>query len=123
MEAKELINFSEVSVFLTGSKNVIRSNRRHTEHGEDVELLINYVQNWIDQHDSGKNVKLTIKTLSNNNIPDSLKEGDFIKVFPNILKRNGSDEIYKVSKYKDGEMKEEYFRKLEKAKEYLELLK
>ena len=59
---KKIINFSELSEQVTGSRNTIRSNRKITKNYSQVQELFDYIELWVEKNAKSKEVKVTIKT-------------------------------------------------------------
>jgi len=62
MDSKKLINFSEVSLVLTGNKNTIRANRNNIQYSNSIEELVLFLDGWVSRNSVSKEVKVTIKT-------------------------------------------------------------
>lgn len=56
-----IINYSEVSLALTGNKSTIRSNRENVEFAEPIKELVDFVSEWVDRNSKSKKAVLTIK--------------------------------------------------------------
>jgi len=59
---KKIINYSEVSDVLTGSRNVIRINRPNTNNATALNELYEFLQGWVERNSKSKEVKVIIKT-------------------------------------------------------------
>lgn len=62
MDSKKLINFSEVSMVLTGNKNTIRANRNNNQYNNQIEELVLFLDGWVSRNSVTKEVKVTIKS-------------------------------------------------------------
>ena len=62
MDSKKLINFSEVSLVLTGNKNTIRANRNNIQYSNSIEELVLFLDGWVSRNSVSKETKVTIKT-------------------------------------------------------------
>ena len=62
MDSKKLINFSEVSIVLTGNKNTVRSNRANSSFSEPVNELLKFLDGWVKRNSKDKKANITIKT-------------------------------------------------------------
>lgn len=62
MESRKLINFSEVSIQLTGNKDTIRANRENAKYSEAINELMEYLDGWVSRNSKSKKAKVTIKT-------------------------------------------------------------
>lgn len=65
MDSKKLINFSEVSVVLTGNKNTIRANRANrgnVQYSEPIEELVEFLDGWVSRNSVSKKANVEIKT-------------------------------------------------------------
>jgi hypothetical protein len=47
--AEDLINFSGLSIFLTGRTDVVRKNRVQKRHKEKVKELITLIEYWLNK--------------------------------------------------------------------------
>lgn len=65
MKSNKIINYSEVSVVLTGNKNTVRANRENREFSEPIKELVDFVNEWVDRNSKSKKAVLTIKTKDN----------------------------------------------------------
>lgn len=59
---KKIINYSEVSEILTGSRNVIRMNRPNVNYSPEMNELFEFLDEWVLRNSKLKETKLTIKT-------------------------------------------------------------
>lgn len=62
MDSRKLINFSEVSIQLTGNKDTIRANRQNAKYSAAVNELVDYLDGWISRNSKSKEASITIKT-------------------------------------------------------------
>ena len=62
MSTKKLINFSEVSLKLTGNKNTIRANRNNANYATAIDELVLYLDDWVARNAKQKEAKVIIKT-------------------------------------------------------------
>ena len=62
MDSKKLINFSEVSLVLTGNKNTIRANRKNIQYTSSVEELVLFLDGWVSRNSVTKEATVDIKT-------------------------------------------------------------
>lgn len=62
MESNKIINYSEVSLVLTGNKSTIRANRESKEFSEPIKELVDFVNQWVSKNSKGNKATLTIKT-------------------------------------------------------------
>lgn len=62
MDSKKLINFSEVSLVLTGNKNTVRANRNNIQYNNQIEELVLFLDGWVSRNSVAKEGKVTIKT-------------------------------------------------------------
>jgi hypothetical protein len=62
MDIKKIINYSEVSQLLTGSRNVIRANRANGKYSEPMTELIDFLNSWVLKNSKSQNATITIKT-------------------------------------------------------------
>lgn len=65
MESKKIINFSEVSLLLTGNKNTIRSNRESVKYSKPINELIDFLDDWVCRNSKSKKAIVTIKNKNN----------------------------------------------------------
>lgn len=65
MESKKIINFSEVSLLLTGNKNTIRSNRESVKYSKPINELIDFLDDWVYRNSKSKKAIVTIKNKNN----------------------------------------------------------
>lgn len=61
MDPKKLINYSEVSEVLTGSRGTIRINRNNTKYSAPLNELLDFLDDWVVRN-SKSETKVTIKT-------------------------------------------------------------
>ena len=61
MDPKKLINFTEVSLVLTGNKNTIRSNRENANFSKPINELLKYLDKWVAKNSKDKSAIITIK--------------------------------------------------------------
>lgn len=61
MDAKKIINFSEVSLVLTGTRNTIRANRPNTNYIVPITELVDFVDDWVARNSKNKEAKVKIK--------------------------------------------------------------
>lgn len=61
----KIINYSEVSLVLTGKKTTIRANRDNVEFAEPVKELEDFVSEWVDRNSKSKKAEITIKIKKN----------------------------------------------------------
>lgn len=50
MNPNDLINFVQISTFLTGKRNNIRKDAIPKKHTADVKELTDFVEYWINKH-------------------------------------------------------------------------
>jgi len=62
MDSKRLINFSEVSLVLTGNKNTIRANRNNIQYTSSIEELVLFLDGWVSRNSVAKEATIDIKT-------------------------------------------------------------
>lgn len=62
MDSKKLINFSEVSVVLTGNKNTIRANRNNIQYSSEIEELVLFLDGWVSRNSVSKKATVDVKT-------------------------------------------------------------
>lgn len=62
MDIKKIINYSEVSQLLTGSRNVIRANRANEKFSEPMTELTDFLNSWVLKNSKSQNATITIKT-------------------------------------------------------------
>jgi len=62
MDSKKLINYSEVSLVLTGNKNTVRANRNNIQYNNQIEELVLFLDGWVSRNSVAKEGKVTIKT-------------------------------------------------------------
>lgn len=62
MDNKKLINYSEISLKLTGNKNTIRSNRENVKYVGELQELMDFLDGWVFRNSKLKEGKVTIKT-------------------------------------------------------------
>lgn len=62
MDAKKIINFSEVSLVLTGTRNTIRANRPNSNYIIPITELLDFVDDWVARNSKTKEAKVKIKT-------------------------------------------------------------
>lgn len=61
MESHKIINYSEVSLVLTGNKSTIRANRKNQEFSEPLKELISFLNTWVSKNSKSKNAVITKK--------------------------------------------------------------
>lgn len=61
MDAKKIINFSEVSLVLTGTRNTIRANRPNSNYIVPITELLDFVDDWVARNSKNKEAKVKIK--------------------------------------------------------------
>lgn len=132
-ESSKLVNWTGVSRLLTGDPNVIRANNVKVEHRDSVELLLNFIDNWIKVN--GKpNAKVTISVPENigdrkrkkrttekfYRVIDEIPEGSRL-IDPNLWEKDG---LFFTTIYQNGvgfESRE--WTKKSKARIYLSIKK
>jgi hypothetical protein len=62
MDNKKLINYSEISLKLTGNKNTIRSNRENVKYVGELQELLNFLDGWVFRNSKLNKAEVTIKT-------------------------------------------------------------
>ena len=62
MESNKIINYSAVSVLLTGNKKTIRSDRPNVPFSKEINELVGFVDDWVARNSKSKEAVLTIKT-------------------------------------------------------------
>jgi len=62
MNPKKLINYSVVSIVLTGNKNTIRANRGNVQYSEPIEELVEFLDGWVSRNSVSKKANVEIKT-------------------------------------------------------------
>ena len=62
MESNKIINYSAVSVLLTGNKKTIRSDRPNVQFSKEINELVGFVDDWVARNSKSKEAVLTIKT-------------------------------------------------------------
>lgn len=60
MDPKKLINFSEVSLVLTGNKNTIRANRNNIQYTDAIEELILFMDGWVSRNSKSKQAVVNV---------------------------------------------------------------
>ena len=63
MDSKKIINFSEVSLVLTGTRNTIRANRPNPKYAAEISELVDFVDEWVKKNSISKEAKVIIKTI------------------------------------------------------------
>ncbi len=62
MDPKKIINFSEVSLVLTGTRNTIRANRQNSKFAVPITELVDFIDDWVARNSKNKAAKVKIKT-------------------------------------------------------------
>lgn len=62
MDPNKIINFSEVSLVLTGTRNTIRANRPNPKYAAEISELVDFVDEWVKKNSTSKKAKIIIKS-------------------------------------------------------------
>lgn len=62
MDHKKLINFSEVSLVLTGTRNTVRANRPNPNYAVPLAELVDFLDGWVAKNGIKKEAKVKIKS-------------------------------------------------------------
>ena len=62
MDSKKIINFSEVSLVLTGTRNTIRANRPNAKFSVPMAELVDFIDDWVARNAKTKEAKVKIKS-------------------------------------------------------------